>query len=263
MTRTRENKDEHLAKEWLKQQGHGLIEWQRDDPPDFVVDGKYAVEVRRMNNIIEIDGQKKGEEDLRIPLEEAIKKVLDEFGPPEDGRGWYVSCEFDYSKFSLPKTRIVQRQVREALQSFLEETPELVPYHSFPEIQLECGICLDFFPGSPKSSMFVLNDVSNREGCWVVGETIKNLQHSINEKCAKVAERRCRYPEWWLLFIDRFLYILPQSLSDGEWESVKEGLSSQKTFSRIVVISPEGAKFKSMELVYEADSDSVSIRRNR
>lgn len=262
MTRTRENEDEHLAEEWLKQQGHVCIERPSDDPPDFVVDGKYAVEVRRMNPIIEINGQTRGEEELRIPLERAIKKVLDEFGPPENGKGWYVSCEFDYSRLSLPKTRVVQQQVREALQSFREEVPELVQYRSFPEIQLECGICLDFFPGSPKSSMFVLNDVSNGEGCWVVGETIKNLQHSINEKCAKVAEQRCRYPEWWLLLIDRFLYILPQSLSDDELESVKEGLSLQKTFSRIAVISPEGVKLKSMELVYEADSDSVSICRN-
>lgn len=261
MTRAQENEDELLAEVWLKQQGHGRIERPRDDPPDFVVDGKYAVEVRRMNHIIEINGQKRGEEELRVPLEKAIRKVLGEFGPPEGGKGWYVNCTFDYLKFPLPKTRVVQQQVREALQSLLGGTSELARFPSIQEfIRLECGVCLDFFLGSPKSSMFVLNDVSSGKGVRVDSETRKNLQHCINEKCTKIAGQRSRYSEWWLLLIDRFLYISLQLSSDDELK--KGGIPFQKTFSRIVVISPVGVKFKSTELIYEVDSDSISIRRN-
>ena len=53
----RENTDERFAKKWLEFQGYSNIEKIKNDPPDFVVEGKYAIEVRRLNHSIQVNGQ--------------------------------------------------------------------------------------------------------------------------------------------------------------------------------------------------------------
>ena len=70
----RENTDECFAKKWLEFQGYSNIERIEDDPPDIVVEGEYAVEVRRLNRKIR---QGEGEETSRISLQKTIEP---EFG---------------------------------------------------------------------------------------------------------------------------------------------------------------------------------------
>ena len=47
--RTATNADEAQAWRWLEGQGQEDIRRSRGDPPDFVVDGRCAVDVRRLN----------------------------------------------------------------------------------------------------------------------------------------------------------------------------------------------------------------------
>ena len=94
----REKDDERLAKKWLESQGHSSIERSEDDPPDYVVDGKLAVEVRRLNRRIEVDGQTEGEENSRISLYQTIESTLAEIDPPGNERRWEVACEYDFSR---------------------------------------------------------------------------------------------------------------------------------------------------------------------
>ena len=248
MARQPENKDERIAREWLKQQGHTNIEWPDEDPPDFVVDGKYAVEVRRMNPIIEIDGQKKGEEELRIRLFDAVKRVLDSFGPPVNGKGFYVDGMYDYSQLLLPQSKALGQEIKEALQPFHDEvlkpdqfSPCLLP----SQLKLKCGICLNLRRGCPKSSMFALWHVSDGKGWRVLSEVRKSLQHCIDEKCAKASRKEKDYPghEWWLLLVDRILGISIQSLSEPALESLHKEIQVHKPFSRVFVISPENLEW--------------------
>ena len=251
MARQPENEDERIAREWLKLQGHTNIEWPDKDPPDFVVDERYAVEVRRMNPIIEIDGQKKGEEELREPLFRAVKKVLDSFGPPVNGQGFYVDGVHDYSRSPIPPTRVLQQEIRDALQPFRDEIlkPDQIPSLLSSQLELECGVCLVFRRGHPKSSMFALQHVSDGKGWRVSGEVGKSLQHSIEEKCRKICRRIAeqeslyRDHEWWLLLIDRLLSISVQSLPEPELESLHKEVQVKKPVSRVIVISPENLEW--------------------
>ncbi len=76
MTSPRQNFDEHRARQWLELQGHADIQNPCDDPPDLVVERRYAVEVRRLN---------RPEDKQRIPLERAIENLLSKFGRTTDG----------------------------------------------------------------------------------------------------------------------------------------------------------------------------------
>ena len=254
MARQPENKDERIAREWLKQQGYTNIEWPDEDPPDFVVDGRYAVEVRRMNPIIEIDGQKKGEEELRIRLFDAVKRVLDSFGPSVKGRGFSISCEYDYPGSPLPQSKVLEQEIKEALQPFHDEvlkpdqfSPCLLPR----QLKLECGICLDLQPENQQLSMFSIEPqgVSDGKGCWLLDEVRKSLQHSIEEKChkicRKIAEQESLYRdhEWWLLLIYRMFDMPLQILPQDDMESLSREVRVQKPVSRVIVISPENLEW--------------------
>ena len=248
MARQPENRDERIAREWLKQQGHTNIEWPDEDPPDFVVDGKYAVEVRRMNPVIEIDGKIRGEEELQIPLFRAAKTVLDSFGPPVNGNGFYVNCTYDYSQLPLPQSEALEQEIKEALQPFRDailKPNQIPPCLPSSPLELECGIRLDLWFGRPRSSMFALQHASDGKGGRVSGEVRKSLQHSIEEKCSKIAKRENLYPdhEWWLLLIDRILGVSVQSLPESELESLHKEVQVQEPVSRVIVISPENLEW--------------------
>ena len=57
MDKGKDNEDELCAEDWLRQQGYKDIRRPRNDPPDFVVDGVYAVEVTRLNQRIVVGHQ--------------------------------------------------------------------------------------------------------------------------------------------------------------------------------------------------------------
>lgn len=246
MAHRRDNKDEAVAEKWLEQQDHAKIERPDQDPPDFVVDGKYAVEVRQLNLMIESDGRTRGEEELRQPLRSAVKEAIVKFSPPAKGRGWYVDCEYDSSKFSISKIKDSKEEIEERLQVFLNNLPKPNQGSVGSEvIPLECGIRLRLRVGCPQSAMFVLNGVYGGKGFMVLGELIRSLQHSIEEKCRKIAKRKDCYPghEWWLLLVDRILGISIQSLSRDELGKLHKGVQVQEPASRVIVISPENLEW--------------------
>ena len=111
-----EKDDESLARKWLESQGYTDIKRPCSDPPDYVVNSKYAVEIRRLNRRIEIGGQFEGEEQSRIALRGTIEKVLEEFGPPSEGQVWIVDCEYDFSKL-LPEKRITKGEIRKSAET--------------------------------------------------------------------------------------------------------------------------------------------------
>lgn len=258
MMTERENIDERLAREWLKRQGHADIQRPHDDPPDYVVGGRTAVEVRRLNRRIEINGQTEGEEQSEMALRKTIDQVLAKFGPPSAGKSWYVDCEYDFSD-PLPKTRVTRSQIREALHPFsrpcvgstieqhLSKYPDCDKHaHESgfsPDLRLclPCGICFELIAGSPQSATFILGDVSDGMGGYIVSDLVDNIQDYVEEKSLKVrkANRIDKYQEWWLLLIDHIWYISFSIFNESDLQAVRESVQDRDFWSRIVIISPE------------------------
>ena len=124
----RQNADELWAEKWLMSQGHSDIRRPSDDPPDFVVDGCYAVEVTRLNHRISVGGgaYTVGEEEIRLPLIHSIEKALHKLGVPGNiGKSWVIDCEYDFKK-PRPDSSIVESQIMEALKPLLKPYDDTV-----------------------------------------------------------------------------------------------------------------------------------------
>ena len=226
--------DELRAKRWLELQGHSDIRRPSDDPPDYVVEERYAVEVRRLN---------RPEEDCEIALRDTVQEALAVFGPPTGGQAVYVDCDYPFLP-PLPVKKVVKREVREAIKS--AKLPEDSGLDL--EIRLKCGIRLLLghpVPSELANAKFMVNDVSVATPCtgWVLSELRKHIPRCIEEKSRKVRgkDRVDDYREWWLLLVDYIEYV--SGLTEPELESLKQDIQCRDFWKRIVIISPKDPKW--------------------
>ena len=257
MAKRKENEDELCAQDWLRQQGYRDIRRPRDDPPDFVVDGVYAVEVTRLNQRIVIgnDGQSVGEEEARKPLTGLIEKIIGQLGPPgNEGCSWIIDCEYDFSD-PLPSPKTVTRQISEALTPLLRPYDETVisGMHSkyfnydkhagetshlrFPHLCLDCGICLELAEVSHESAKFILQNVSDGHGIGLSTELKASIQNRILDKSTNVRKQGKvgKYRSWWLVLVDHVCHVPMSVLSEDELSFVRE--QRFDFWSRVVIVS--------------------------
>lgn len=249
-----ENPDECFAKKWLEFQGYSNIEKIKDDPPDFVVEGKYAIEVRRLNRSIQVNGQTEGEETSRISLQKTIKNALAEIGPPGKNQSWVVDCEYDFSN-PIPKERVIKKQIRKALLPLTQPYDDKViselrskylddrkhahelDYLGILHLCLPCGICLELQEISTQPARFVLQNVSDGEGVLVLPELQKNIKAYIKEKSQKIKGRENNFDAWWLILID-YIGLIPNSgLTQTELEELRKEIRAETPWSRVIIVS--------------------------
>lgn len=79
---------ENVAYEYLLSLGIGSVIYEPDGkvPPDFLVNGRIAVEVRRLNQNEVTKTGISGLEEIRIPLHKNLVKLFSSLGPPKRGK---------------------------------------------------------------------------------------------------------------------------------------------------------------------------------
>lgn len=257
----RENPDERLAKKWLESQGYSNIVPQGtknppEDPPDYVVDCKLAVEVRRLNRSIQVNGQTEGEENSRIFLSKKIESVLSDIDPPSNEQSWIVDCTYDFSR-PVPKKKVVKKQIHEALQPLTQPNDANVIHQlgkKYPDCDkhadepgslndydlrlcLSCGICLELYELCAPPARFLLNDVSDGEGVAVLSELESNINAAIQEKTQKIRGLENKFDRWWLILIDHICYVPYSGLDQTELKNLRTSIRVEKPWSRIVIVS--------------------------
>lgn len=233
------DQSEKLAEKCLKNMGYSNIIYEPDGnvPPDFLVEGRYAVEVRRLNQNYD-DGSGSGprglEEDA-IPLWHRIRSHLANLGPaPATGESWYVF--FSFSR-PTPAWNDLKRELDALLIPFMREAnpqpfERMLPLHS--EFRLKV-----FRAVTPKSTFFELGGQSDEQsGGWLLNEIESNLSHCIKEKSTKIQRFRHKYPEWWLMLPDHIGF----SLSDFERELFLDEIKViPEQFDKVILIDPRDA----------------------
>ena len=257
MVERQKNNDELCAQNWLTQQGYRDIRRPSDDPPDFVVDGHYAVEVTRLNQRIVVGDNKrsKGEEQARIPLTNCIEEIVCKLGPPgNEGRSWVIDCEYDFSE-PLPHQNVVTAQISEALAPLLKLYDDRVisgihsrhldyskhadelEYLNYPHLCLPCGICLELGEFSHSPAKFFLQNVSDGEGIGIAEELEKSIRNRIRDKSKKVRNQNKvgEYTNWWLVLVDHVCHLPMQILSDHELSFIRD--QKFDFWTRVVIVS--------------------------
>lgn len=115
------DESETIARAHLESLGYTDIVFEpegRDKPPDFRVNGIISVEVRRLNQYVDVASVVEGVEKSWFPLRDAIDEVLKSAGPPTKGVSWHVMVSF---RRPIRTKRILRKQVQQILQDFSEE----------------------------------------------------------------------------------------------------------------------------------------------
>ncbi len=221
------NRDERIVESYLKSLQLGEVVYEPDGkvPPDFLVDGRIAVEARRLNQHFQVEGESRGLEEDSIPLRQALENLLEEFGSSSDQPNWFVSFQF---RRPILDRKELMPQIRAALHRFLQSPADETWY-----IPINDRFELTIVRGSKVTGLrFLIGGYDDMDaGGWVVSEIVRNLSTYVVEKTQKVAPYRSKYPIWWLIFVD---YI---GWADDEAE-VRRYIERSKEWDRVLLLNP-------------------------
>jgi len=216
--------EKHLSARFSKV----VYEPQPNRPPDFLIDNRIAVEVRRLNQNNAVDGSYQGLEETAIPLAQKIENFLEQFGPTQDDKSWFVTITFERPILHWKNLR---QLLHTELEAFLSDpNPEL------RLIAIDEKFRLQLIRASiPQSTRLVFGGMSDlNSGGWIVSEVDRNLRICVEEKSAKISSLRASHSEWWLALEDRIGY----SLSEVNRRALKDSFDLKHDWDKIILIDP-------------------------
>lgn len=227
------DESERLVEKYLNELGRGSVVFEPDGniPPDFVLAGNVAVEVRRLNQNYELpNGEAEGLEQIAIPLWQKLRKLLPTLGPSTNGESWFIGMDF---RRPLEPWKILESRVRQELLLFKNN-----PDRRSAILPISANFNLDVLRASADHGSFFLLGASSDDdsGGWVMGEVERNLKLCIAEKMTKTAPYRRRYAEWWLALSDHIDFSM--ELEDRAVFLAEVVPTLQHTFDKIILIDP-------------------------
>ena len=232
------NEDEKRAFAYLKNCGFKKICYESDGnvPPDFVVDDRIAIEVRRLNQQVNRGGvASKGIEEDRIPLYDRMKSYFKKLGPGNfQGQGFYV-C-YDFAR-PVSDWKDIKIELDRVFKPLISNPPK--KKCSF-ELMTKAEFKVDIIPAkNPMSQMYKLVAFNDLQHCgFTLGEIYKSLYYSINGKDKKITKYLANYPEWWLIMPNHV--ILSVSTEDQSYFRKYFTIPSSN-FQKIVVLNLQGS----------------------
>ncbi len=223
------NRDEQTVDAYLKSLVLGEVLYEPDGkvPPDFLIDGRIAVESRRLNQHYEEAGRSRGLEEDSIPLRQSFERLLEDFGQPRDDKTWFV---FFRIKRPISTWKVLRPLIRVELEQFLQR-----PFIDTEHVSIEAGFEISIIPSSTVDErVFLLGGNTDLDsGGWVVSEIVRNLSVYVPEKTQKTVSYKSKYPAWWLVFVDYIGYA-----SDKDAAEVRKYFKHSADWDRVVLLSP-------------------------
>lgn len=198
-------------------------------PPDFLLQDRIAIEVRRLNQNYEGLRRAEGLEEAAIPLLQGMTNLVKSFGPPTAGHSWFVS--YDFSRPIVP-WRTLKPKVKTLLSDFVL-APEATPtVHT-----IEPSFRIEIAPSSLAfDTYFVIGGyMDTQAGGWVLSEMIRNIEIAVTEKTTKVAAYRTKYAEWWLALVNRIGVGL---LDASDIAEIRKLAPAAPEWNKVLIIDP-------------------------
>jgi hypothetical protein len=220
---------EIVVEKLLKHMGFQSVIYEPDGnvPPDFLADGRVAVEVRRLNQNYDSGNGKRGLEETSIPLWQKIEKLGHSFGPATS-ESWFL-----FFRFSRPVKpwKELESELRSSLVAFMAQ-----PTRSSGRVYTTDNLELDVIRASkPLEHYFHMGGNSDHQsGGFVVAEMLDNIAHCANEKLRKIARVKNNYQEWWLVLTDH----IGLGLDEDDKQQFLTHAKRPAGWDKIVVVSP-------------------------
>ncbi|MFT6871017.1 MAG: hypothetical protein ACJAVN_000014 [Roseivirga sp.] len=195
------NSEESNAEKHFLNQGFQSIDFEPDGniPPDFVLDKKIAVEVRRLNQNKVIEGKVIGTETLQNKFWQKLKTLVEKLNNQFRGVSNNESIVLSFS-FDRPLT--IHKQSIKQIEDLILQNYQNAEFEETKHLE---NLEIRFYKTEYKSGeQFIMGGYSDRDtGGFVVSNIYENLKLVIKEKEKKVSKFRERYDTWWLVLIDR------------------------------------------------------------
>ncbi|HPB04008.1 MAG TPA: hypothetical protein PLH00_04100 [Bacteroidaceae bacterium] len=223
------NKDEKIALQYLESLGFENIVHEPDGniPPDFLINNKIGIEVRRLNQNYMSGNRNNGLEEIQFPLLHKIENLLSEIKSDSYEKSYFISYTFR-RPISLSGT---VNEMKRLLTEFAETGSIREGVHV-----IHNRFKFAIIPASEKhEQLFVLGGYSDHDsGGFVVSEVNRNLEICANEKSEKIKDLKWKYPEWWLVLVDYIGY----GLSAAGLSQLKEIQTKEYSWDRIILVNP-------------------------
>ncbi|MBZ5719016.1 MAG: hypothetical protein LAO03_01415 [Acidobacteriia bacterium] len=228
-------REERIARDYLLHSGFRDIVHEPDGnvPPDFLVEGRIAVEVRRLNQNESTETGYRGLEETSIPFLTRFQRLLTEINSPSGGSSWLVSYAIQRP---LPPWHLLYPTLKKYLEAFRDSAPAQSPTSvtMFETLEIEFCLTVDSY-----STFFVLASGDDRDqGGWLLDEIDRNLRICIEEKTRKIAPYRQKYAEWWLALVDMIGFSLSET--DREW--LRKNFRCDHSWNKIALLDPLNPK---------------------
>jgi hypothetical protein len=223
------NKDESIAETFLKSLGLGTVIYEPDGniPPDFLLDNRIAVEVRRLNENLNVGGQIQGLESEDISLGKVIRAALDGLGAgPPGATKYYLKYGF---KRPLGSYKEIKRDVTDFLEQIRNGSGSL-------RRDFASGAWIEAFAAPhPGGNQFRPAIVVDEDSGGLILQLLKdNIEHCAAEKSQKVAKYRSKYPKWWLVLLDHIDY----ALDDLDRQQFRADIKIVHSWDRLFLVDP-------------------------
>ena len=222
------NLEEKIAKNYLEQQGLGSPIFEPDgknNPPDFAfLAQKKAIEVRRLNRVLSIDGALT-EENLYIPFWRKLKNVLNTFDSQYNDKSYLIIIDHSVP---LPLPKFKRKKISQELKILLDKQDSKLPYI----LTLSDGLSLHISKSEPiKGRTFILAswgyDIRSVKSLY-----IDNVKRFITEKSHKIKPHKYKYLEWQLLLVDSMGW----DLGIEEVEEINTSITDLGLFDSLIAI---------------------------
>jgi hypothetical protein len=224
------DKSEQIVYQYLIHRGFAdpIYEPDGNIPLDFLVDGRIAVEVRRLNQNDNSAGKQRGLEEIAIPLKKRFQDTLHSMGQPVNGSSWFVTYSY---KRPLPEWNKLELPLKQALKDFID-----LPSTDVANINISNEFSIRIVRASKEySTFFVLGGFCDHDaGGFVLAEMKKNISLCIEEKHRKITLVRHKYPEWWLVLVDH------TGLGAHKYDFIElhELIQINDKWDKIIVVNP-------------------------
>ncbi len=167
-------------------------------PPDFLVNSKFEVEVRRLNKSFSDKGSHEGLEQVTIPIFEVCNEVLRSFDARYQGNSYWVSLQFERPLST--SMRQVKKEMEITLETFITSVTTALPCTLF--VNPNIRFTIDASDPITGRVFRPAGGTDRNANGWVIPDYQDNLRHCIIEKSAKVSDYLTKYHEWWLYLLD-------------------------------------------------------------
>lgn len=225
---------EQLADEYLRSCGFEDPVYEPDGrvPPDFLIEGGIAVEVRRLNQMHKSGIEMPGLEQIQRSFADKIPILLKGLGLSPAGNSWFVFLTF---RRPLPPWRQLSKRLSEELQAFSQDAGRRIGSGHTIRVEKNFSIHLQR-ASSAHGEFFVFGGYSDLDaGGWVISELERNMTICVSEKTNAIAPFRHKYREWWLVLIDRIAYA---NIRGEDAVALRNRLHGLADWDRVVLVSP-------------------------